>query len=231
VGLGRSKDTTISFFALPQKDVNFKIINVSEDKEIEFAFAEIDGNDGRFTIDLTDANRTDVILFLEEDSEGKLTWTWQLLMNLQPPNGRNPVAGDTLNLILRKPFLSTDVYRFQMRGETEDKELAKDELDDIRVVPNPYVAAEVWEPRNPFSSGRGPRELHFINLPRECTIRIFNVSGILVDLIEHDSVLDNGTAIWDMLSKDNLEISYGVYVYHIEAPGIGQKTGTFAIIK
>ena len=231
VDLGRSKDTTISFFALPPKGVNFKIINVSEDKEIEFAFAEIDGNDGRFTIDLTDANRTDVILFLEEESEGKLAWTWQLLMNLQPPNGRNPVAGDTLNLILRKPFLSTDVYRFQMRGEAEDKDRTRDELDDIRVVPNPYVAAEVWEPRNPFSSGRGPRELHFINLPRICTIRIFNVSGILVDLIEHDSVLDNGTAIWDMLSKDNLEISYGVYVYHLEAPGIGQRTGTFAIIK
>ena len=46
-----------------------------------------------------------------------------------------------------------------------------------------------------------------------------------------DSGLNNGTAIWDLLSKDNLEISYGVYLYHVEAPGIGQKTGTFAIIK
>ena len=73
----------------------------------------------------------------------------------------------------------------------------------------------------------------------------------MVDKIEHDSRVDanqevtglnrltdgtdtglnNGTAIWDLLSKDNLEISYGVYLYHIQAPGIGEKTGTFAIIK
>ena len=25
--------------------------------------------------------------------------------------------------------------------------------------------------------------------------------------------------------------SYGVYVYHIDAPGVGEKTGTFAVIK
>ena len=46
-----------------------------------------------------------------------------------------------------------------------------------------------------------------------------------------DKGVNNGTAIWDMLSKDNLEIAYGIYLYHIDAPGIGQKTGTFAIIK
>ena len=151
-------------------------------------------------------------------------------MNLKP-NGRNPQPGDTLRIFLRKPFLSRDVYRFTVRGERMSKELAAKSLDRIRVVPNPYVAAVSWEPRNPYSSGRGPRELHFINLPKRCTIRIFNVDGVLIDTIEHDSTLDNGTAIWDMLSRDNLEISYGIYIYHIDAPGIGQKTGTFAIIK
>jgi len=50
-------------------------------------------------------------------------------------------------------------------------------------------------------------------------------------LSDSDSGVNNGTAIWDMLSKDNLEISYGVYVYHIDAPGVGTKSGTFAVIK
>jgi hypothetical protein len=34
-----------------------------------------------------------------------------------------------------------------------------------------------------------------------------------------------------MLTKDRLEVAFGVYVYHVEAPGIGNKIGKFAIIK
>ncbi len=98
-------------------------------------------------------------------------------------------------------------------------------------MPNPYVAEAKWEPSNPFTSGRGPREIHFTHLPAQCTIRIFTVSGELVKTIEHNEPLNDGTADWDMLSKDNLQIAYGVYVYHIEAPGIGEKIGKFAVIK
>jgi hypothetical protein len=251
VGISTSKDTSISFYKMASKDVNFKIMNLSDDREVEFAFAEINGSDGKFTIDSTDANLTDVIMFLEPNSKGKLIYTWQLIMNLQPKNGRNPMSGDTLNLYLRKPFLSRDTYNFKMRGEEISNTLAKDQLKNIKVVPNPYIAAESWEPFNTYSSGRGSRELHFINLPPKCTIRIFNVAGELVDKIEHnsgsnnmtevngldrltdgtDTGVNNGTEIWDMLSEDNLEISYGIYLFHVDAPGIGEKTGTFAIIK
>jgi hypothetical protein len=34
-----------------------------------------------------------------------------------------------------------------------------------------------------------------------------------------------------MLSKDNLDISYGIYIYHVDAPGIGEKIGKFVVIK
>ena len=71
----------------------------------------------------------------------------------------------------------------------------------------------------------------FINLPKICTIRIYNVAGGLIDVIEHESTNENGTAIWDVLSKENMDISYGVYLYHVDAPDVGQKTGLFSIIK
>ena len=230
-GVAVSKDTTISFLPLPSKSVNFEVLNVTTNTPVVFAFAEIDGTDGSFTIDPNNANRTDTIYLLEPNDDGLLTYTWQITMNTMPVSGRNPMAGDTLNVVLRKPFLSRDLFRFTMKGEGVSTQGAKGELDDIRVVPNPYIAAASWEPRNTFASGRGVRELHFINLPRQCTIRIFNVNGVLIDTIQHDSSLDNGTAIWDMLSKDNLEISYGLYIYHVEAPEIGQKTGNFGVIK
>ena len=89
----------------------------------------------------------------------------------------------------------------------------------------------MWEQKNPFSSGRGPRSIHFTHLPNNCTIRIFTINGELVKQIEHESNLYDGTAEWDLLTLDNLSISYGVYIYHIDAPGIGVKVGKFAIIK
>jgi len=54
----------------------------------------------------------------------------------------------------------------------------------------------------------------------------------LIREIEHNSPsLNDGTEIWDMLTKDSLEISYGIYVYHIDAGEIGEKIGKFAVIK
>ncbi len=229
-GTSTSKDTSIGFFRLPAKAVNFKIRNFVANEDVVFAFSEMHGRDGGFSVDPTDADNTDVILLLEKNAEGRLVYTWQIYMNLKP-NGRNPQEGDTLNVFLKKPFLSQDIYHFQMKGASIAKELAQQEMKDIRVVPNPYVAAVAWEPQNTYNSGRGPREIHFINLPQKCTIRIYNVSGTLIDKLEHDSTVDNGTEIWDVMSKENLDISYGLYIYHVEAPGVGEKTGTFAIIK
>jgi hypothetical protein len=215
---------------LPAKSVNFKVRNTVANEDVVFAFSEMHGRDGRISVDPTDGDKTDVILLLEKNAEGGLVYTWQIYMNLKP-NGRNPEESDTLNVFLKKPFLSQDVYQFQMKGASIAKELAQQEMKDIRVVPNPYVAAVSWEPQNTYNSGRGPREIHFINLPQKCTIRIYNVSGTLVDKLEHESTVDNGTEIWDVMSRENLDIAYGLYLYHVEAPGVGEKTGTFAIIK
>jgi hypothetical protein len=222
VGMSVSKDTSVGFVRLPAKRVNFKVRNLVINEDVPFAFAELDGRNGRWTVDSTDADNTDIIMLLEKNNEGKLVYTWQIYLNLKP-SGRNPQAGDTLSIFLRKPFLSQDLYRFKMKGASISNDLAKQEMNDIRVVPNPYVATVAWEPKNTYNSGRGPREIHFINLPQKCTIRIYNVRGILVDKLEHESTADNGAEIWDVLSKENLDISYGVYVYHVEAPGIGQK--------
>lgn len=233
VGFGISKDTVLWGTRFPSKPVNFKVINLNENREIEFVFSERDtlnGGAGKLSMD-TVTGRTDAIYFLERDRNGKFQFTWQFSLYYKDKTLRNPGIGDTAFIVLNKPFLSYDVYRFKMRGMGISPEKAKASLEKIRVVPNPYVAAAAWEPRNTYSSGRGPREIHFINLPAECTIRIFNVSGALVKKIEHRSSFMNGTEIWDVLSDENFEIAYGIYVYHIDAPGIGQKTGTFAIIK
>ena len=143
----------------------------------------------------------------------------------------DPVAGDIFHIEIDRPFSIMDVFGFRSRASKIDYVEASNSLQNIAVVPNPYVVAASWEPRHQYSSGRGPRKIDFINLPSKCTIKIFTLSGYLVTTIYHDDVNENGTESWNLLSNDNLEIAYGVYLYHIEAPDIGEHTGKFAVIK
>ena len=143
----------------------------------------------------------------------------------------DPVQGDIFKVAINRPFSMADIYSFTSTASKIDRAEAKDLLNQIAVVPNPYVVTASWEPKHIYQSGRGPRKIDFINLPSKCTIKIFTLSGYLVDTIEHSTFNENGSESWDMLSKDGLEISYGVYLYHVEAEDIGETTGKFAVIK
>lgn len=231
VGTGTSSAVKIGSTTFPSKQVNFKVYNKGTGKYIDFAFLELDGNDGKLT---TSGAKRDRIVFLEPDNTNTLVRSWWFYLLETPSasnNKRYPQNGDRIDIKLRKPLLSGDKFRFVASEATIDAAKAKAELENVKVVPNPYVATAQWEPKNPYASGRGPRSLHFTHLPSNCTIRIFTVNGELVDVIEHNSQINDGSEEWKMLTKDNLNIAYGVYVYHIEAPGIGEKTGKFAVIK
>ena len=171
------------------------------------------------------------VIILKGD-EG-LIGTWEF--TLVPPAAGDtipPADGDVFFIATTRPFTPEDVYTFTTVASRIDTQKARSELDRISVVPNPYVVTNVIEPldlQNPRD--RGPRRLYFNHLPKECTIRIFTVTGELVDTIEHRSTMDDGKAFWDLTTKDNFPISYGIYIYHVEAPGIGEKIGRFAIIK
>ncbi len=72
----------------------------------------------------------------------------------------------------------------------------------------------------------------FTNIPARCTIKIFTVSGVLVDEIIVNNPADNGIIHWDLLSKEGLEVAAGMYLYHLKAEVTGkEKVGKFAIIK
>ena len=143
----------------------------------------------------------------------------------------DPIAGDIFHIEIDRPFSMADVYSFTTIASKIRINDPKEELKKIAVVPNPYIVAASWEPRHQYESGRGPRKIDFINLPSECTIKIFTLSGYLVTTLHHNDVYENGAESWNLLSMDNLEISYGIYLYHIDAPGIGEHTGKFAVIK
>ena len=143
-----------------------------------------------------------------------------------------PVEGDIYYMATDKPFQQGDVFSFTTLGAYIDTISAANELDKITVVPNPYVATNVIEPINNVSrTTRGYRRLYFDHLPARCTIRIYTQAGELVKILEHNAGIDDGKEFWDLLTKDNMEVAYGLYFFHVDAPGIGQKVGKFVIIK
>lgn len=99
------------------------------------------------------------------------------------------------------------------------------------MVPNPYITSNSWERRNLNQTGRGERRIDFINLPAECTIRIYTVAGALVKTLYKNTSATEGAISWNLVSEDGMDIAYGLYVYHVDAPGLVKKIGKFAIIK
>ncbi|NOZ75683.1 MAG: hypothetical protein GXO90_10005 [FCB group bacterium] len=250
-GATRSEEFRAGYTRFHARDANFHVekrvrltgIDSVDWELIPFAFGDyspFESNDKNGLLD-ADSVETDWVVFLDNEKDGELYPSWVFKMDYPRPwitdHIYGPSPGDTLFLFINKPFLSTDIFEFTTAAPRIDTDRIADQMKRIKVVPNPYVATVPWEPRNRFTSGRGPRSIHFNHLPPHCTIRIFTVSGELVRTIRHDSDLFEGTAEWDLLTKDNLSAAYGVYVFQVEADDpvtgktLGEFIGKFAVIK
>ena len=235
-GLGDS----IATDALTGVVAPFYVWNVTEDKEAHFVIIESD-HDG-----IWDINEPIILLYgdsglntcyqvdftvdsIAVDTVFINDTTW--VLDTTDVAVENVEAGDIIGIYTSKPFTAQDRYSFTTHLSTVDIQRAKQDLKNIAVVPNPYVVTASWEPQHLFASGRGTRKIEFIHLPKECTIKIFTLSGYLVQTLHHSDVLENGSQEWNLLSKDGLEIAYGIYIYHVDAPGIGETVGKFALIK
>jgi hypothetical protein len=133
-------------------------------------------------------------------------------------------------VVTTKPFRSGEYFSFTTVAPRFDPSKATQDLNKIAVVPNPYVGAASWEPAS-TSVGRGERRVFFIHLPQTCKIRIYTISGHLVQTLEHNGTFADGQEAWNLTSRDGMDIAYGIYVYHVDAPGIGTKIDRFAILK
>jgi hypothetical protein len=225
---------------------NVTVYNRTLDREADFVFFPVDGADGVFsasttaTPSLPGSVRSDAVIIYDCASETlcapeelEASYIFRVRGDAQGRfTGEIPDAGDTYLLATRKPFSTRDAYTFSTVASVVDPDAAQAQLDNIRVVPNPYVAAASWErppPRN--LSGRGERRIDFIRLPANSRVRVYDVRGALVFEDTHESGLDDGTVSWDLRTREGLEAAYGVYFYHVDAPGVGETTGKLALIK
>ncbi|MCF8265205.1 MAG: hypothetical protein K9I99_11960 [Melioribacteraceae bacterium] len=224
-----------NLIALPPRESNFKIYDAQTGLEVDYGFSDVSVDRNLTPTGFFSAK--DRIFFYETLPDSSTIITFSLVNNdvqdtvFFNQNDRIMGEGDTLKLYPDMPFNSSTRFRFKINGQEILPEDAKQNLNRIRVVPNPYVVTALWEPQNPYTSGRGPRQIQFINLPQKCTIRIYAVDGTLVQTLEHDSIMRDGSEPWDMMTMDNMDIAYGIYIYHIDAPGVGEHVGRFLVIK
>jgi len=214
-------DTTVEYDAVFNIPAPFEIWDIIQGKKIRFVLIDQD-NSGAWS-------SGDDIIFLK--GETGVNSTWQVTLTAPGETPIDPGEGDVFQFSTKKPFTGLDVFSFFTSAASIDQQIAKSGLEKIAVVPNPYVSTAVWEPAHNYTMGRGERKIYFVNLPTKATIRIYTTRGFHVKTIIHESAINNGAETWDLLSKDGVGIAFGVYIYHVEAPGIGEKIGKFALIK
>ncbi len=131
------------------------------------------------------------------------------------------------------------------------------------VVPNPYradadytarhmqVVFDIdtsyvsWENRDDGTTDFFPqtdRRIYFYNLPEQCLIRIFTVSGDLIQIIDHNvagnriaSWKSNHAEAWDLNSRNQQQVVSGLYLFSVEDKTPGGNghidVGKFVIIR
>lgn len=130
----------------------------------------------------------------------------------------------TIKLRFEKTFSSSDVgrgsvYTFEIKNKTPQFSvvpLLKEQLDIIRVAPNPYYSYSQYE-RNQVDN-----RVKMLNLPPRVNINIYTLNGTLVRRFEKD---DSATFVdWDLRNQEGIPVAGGVYIMHFTVPGVGEKT-------
>jgi hypothetical protein len=110
------------------------------------------------------------------------------------------------------------VYRFntaEIFARKQNPDAAVSALDLINVVPNPYYAYSGYE------TGQLDNRVKITNLPQDCKITIYTANGTLVRVFDKG---DPKTSLdWDLKNQSGITISSGIYIIHVNVPGVGEK--------
>ena len=124
-------------------------------------------------------------------------------------------------------FVDGDYFVTDMSRLGQVNEITQSDLDNISVVPNPYVVNSI------FNEQDHSNRIRFTRLPSKCQITIFTISGEFVDEIKHESINNNsdGNEWWDLKNKRGRKVAPGLYIYKVETENGLSMIGKFAIVR
>ena len=97
-------------------------------------------------------------------------------------------------------------------------------LQRIHTVPDPYYVTNALE-ITPTT-----KILKFVNMPSQAIVRIYSVSGILVQVLTNNDLTGGGEMTWNLRNRNNQFVASGVYFYHVETPDGKSKVGRFTVV-
>lgn len=154
------------------------------------------------------------------------------------PNRAYVTVGDTTYPVPVEPLESAKAVNAK---RIELPFAVSTELNKVSVVPNPYRTDRDYTLESGGFEGlsgewdENKRVIKFINLPEECTIRIFSLAGDLIRTVHHDgrdpsTGFSRGDASVPLVSESNRALASGVYLFTVESK-LGTQTGKFVIIR
>ncbi len=147
---------------------------------------------------------------------------WYFIWPRRPSTTATIDAGDKIAFTTSIPAATNDFFTFSTTAAFRNNTaLAQGELARVRAVPNPYFTRSVYE-LTQFN-----RVIKFTHLPERCTIRIFNLAGDLIRTIEKND--NTSQASWNLETSRGLPVGSGIYIFHVDAPGIGTHVGKMAV--
>lgn len=176
--------------------------------------------------------------------------TWATIPYLQPGTTMNSYADGLIpndmvvKLRVDHPFEVYEAtaekngyptYEFTLadreaRAVTSDQEI-NEALAKINIVPNPYYGFSAYE-NSPFSN-----VVKITNLPAKCDVTIYTLDGKFIRRYNRDEQgvvpVGNNRAIeqaqilpdleWDLRNNKLIPVASGIYLIHVEAPGLGER--------
>jgi len=106
----------------------------------------------------------------------------------------------------------------------DPSKIAAESLNAVHTVPDPYYVT------NALEATANTKILKFVHLPAQAIIRIYSLSGILVQVITHNDPSGGGEQTWNLRNRNNQFVASGVYFYHVETPDNKTKVGRFTVV-
>ncbi len=138
------------------------------------------------------------------------TWNWVIYKS-------HFTLGDVVKILYNNPLqIGQDSFTFSTKSLGYNNDLAKDEVKKINVFPNPYYGYQYRE------SAREQHYVTFSHLPQKATIRIFDLSGVLVKTINHSTNdVNSQFDRWNLQNDSGYPVASGIYIVYIDIPDLG----------
>ncbi|HTY38752.1 MAG TPA: T9SS type A sorting domain-containing protein [Bacteroidota bacterium] len=139
-------------------------------------------------------------------------------------NSTMPKTGNVIRIMSTKPNTPIVSFTYATPAPTTGADQDQASAKKVGVFPNPYYAF------NSAETSRFDRFVTFNNLPKNATIRLFNLAGQLVRTLVKS---DNSQFLrWDLMNARNYPVASGVYIAYVEMPDVGvTKTLKLSVIQ